>query len=141
MDGDPIPNADHVTRVCGRGQDNREILSTGFALTLEDKKVGNKLSGDWVECAYTPPRNRNIQGSLRRLRRRIVPCGQLVAVLKAEQVRQIRRNGCQLDIAENHHRQWRCHCAIIGMTDGVIDLDLQQDLADLANSGVIETLL
>lgn len=138
--GDPIPDADHVTRVCGRGFENDEIISTAFALLDKDRKVGNKLSVDWVECAYTIPANRNPHGSLKRLKRRTPLTGKPVAVLHAKRIRQIRRNGQQLDVVENHRPKWSCHSAIIGMTDGPIDLDLQEDLALLANSGNIVTL-
>ena len=139
-DGDPIPDADHVTRVCGRGFENDEITSTAFALNDKDREVGNKLSVDWVECAHTTPTHRNLEASLKRLKRRIPLTGQPIAELNAEQIRQIRRNGQQLDAVESHRRKWSCHGAIIGMTDGPIDLDLQEDLARLANSGDIVTL-
>ena len=60
-------------------------------------------------------------------------------MLNAKQIRQIRRNGQQLDAVESHRPRWTCHGAIDGMTDGPIDLELQDDLALLANSGDIVT--
>ena len=138
--GDPIPDADHVLRVCGRGYEGDEILSTAFALSDNDRKAGNRLSVDWAECAYTISANRNTLGSLKRLKRKGLPTGKPVAVLNAKQIHQIRRNGQQLNVVESHHPKWSCHGAIIGMTDGPIDLDFQEDLANLANSGDIVML-
>lgn len=138
--GDPLPNADHITRACGRGLENGVITSTAFALSSRDRRAGNKLSADWVECAYANPSDQNIQGSLKRLKKAKLRVGQSIAVLNAEQIRLICRNGCHLDIIEDHHSRWQCHGAIIGMTDGPIDLDLQEDLANLANSGDIVML-
>ena len=138
--GDPIPDADHVTRACGRGLENGEITSTAFALSSRDRRAGNKLSADWVECAYANPSDQNIQGSLKRLKKAKLRVGQPIAVLNAEQIRLIYRNGCHLDVVENHHSRCQCHSAITGMTDGPMDQDLQEDLADLADSGDIVTL-
>lgn len=139
--GDPLPNADHVTRACGRGLENGEITSTAFALSSRDRSADKKLSADWVECKHADPSDQNIQGSLKRLKKAKLRIRQTIAVLNVEQIRQIRRNGCHLDVVENHHSKWRCHSAITGMTDGPMDQDLQEDLADLANSGNIVTLL
>ena len=111
-DGDPIPDADHVLRVCGRGYEDNEILSTAFALSDNDRNAGNRLSVDWAECPYTIAANRNPLGSLKRLKRKKLPTRKPVAVLNAKQIRQIRINGQQLDAVESHRPRWTCHGAI-----------------------------
>ena len=135
--GDPIPDGDHVTRLCGRGYDSGEITSAAFEPRPGDK---GKLSVDWVECAYDSPARPNIEGSLARLTAITTDMNQPVGVLEAQAIRRIRRNGCQLDVIEHGSRRTLCHSVITGMTGGPIDLGLEQDLAELANAGDIRFL-
>ena len=136
--GAPIPDENHVTRLCLRGYDDGEILSTAFTPRPQDQ---NRLSVNWVECAHVGPVHRNIEGSIARLA--AIPTtepDQPVAVLQAKSVREIQRNGCQLDVVERGSQRNLCHSVIEGMTAGPIDLSLQQDLADLANAGEVKFL-
>ena len=96
---------------------------------------------DWVECAHVDPVHQHIEGSIARLA--AIPTtetGQPVAVLQAKSVREIQRNGCQLDVVERGSQRNLCHSVIEGMTGGPIDLSLQLDLADLANAREIKIL-
>ena len=132
--GDSIPDDDHVSRGCGeRGEEQGVVTSAAFKPRAQDK---GKLSVDWVECAHVPPSKRKINGSLERLRRRPLR-PQAVAILATKDIRQIEVNGHKLDAVENPHKGNPCHSSIVGMTEGPTGFDLQEDLAEVANSGQV----
>ena len=136
--GDQIPDGNSVARgIHPKDFDKNQILPSAFALTLRDK---GKLSTDWVECVHASRGNRNVKGSLERLvRLRIRP--QQVSILQAKSVRNINRGQRQLDaIEDSHPPQLPCHSAIVGMAYDSLDVELQQDLADLANQSEQATL-
>lgn len=132
---DPLPAECHVARGCGRGCRRGTMTRVAFKARPQDD---GRLSVDWVECAYALPSERNVGGSLSRLRGRLRP--QPVAILEVGGIRRIRRNGHHLDAVEEPKPDWSCHGAITGMTGGFMDIALQEGLADLANNGQIVQL-
>ena len=132
--GEPIPDTDRVARATHpENVDDDIILPSAFSLTQRDK---GKLSTDWVECVHDDPKRRNIGGSLRRFGQYLKIKPQIIAILRAREIRRIHRMGRRLDAVEDPHIPNRpCHSAIIGMKYDPLDLELQQDLADLANRG------
>lgn len=62
------------------------------------------------------------------------------AILKVADIRQVRRKEWELDAKEFGHKDNPCHCAITGFSGTPVDLELQQDLAEIANrSPALET--
>lgn len=141
--GDPLPSSDYVSRACGRrGVEAGVVQAAAFGLRQHktaETEFG-KISVDWVECTYDVAEWRNIEGSIRRLKARLI-FSQPVAILPVSGVRSIRRNGHPLDARKDGHRVdvMGCHCVIVGFTGGPLDLELQDALAELANkSSVLE---
>lgn len=130
--GDSIPDSNRVARgILPKDVDKDQILPAAFALGPRDK---GKLSTDWVECVHANRRDRNVRGSLARLASSLKIRPQRIAILNARHIRRIKGDGRQLDAIEDPHLpDLPCHSAIIGMVDDSLDLELQQDLADLAN--------
>ncbi len=89
-----------------------------------------------MECVHTPAQKRNLAGSLERLSLRLR--AQRVVALVTDAIRQIEVDGHKLDAIEDPRKSNLCHSAIVGMTGTqLVDKDLQEDLADLANAGPI----
>ncbi len=96
-----------------------------------------RISVDWVECPYANESARNIEGSVNRLKR--VPVHPPYAVLGASEIRRVRRGEWSLDVREFGSRSNPCHCGITGFSGTTVDLELQDELAEIANrSPIIE---
>lgn len=136
--GDQIPGGNSVARgIHPKDFDKNQILPSAFSLKRRDK---GKLSTDWVECVHASRRNRNVKGSLGRLVHLTVR-PQEVSLLQAKYIRKINRGQRYLDAIEDPHLpHLPCHSAIVGMAYDSLDVELQQDLADLANRSEQATL-
>lgn len=128
--GDPLPNGDQVARGCSRGHVNGEVTASAFAMRPLELQV-LRISVDWVECAYVDVSKRNPGGSANRMR--TVPVEPPYAHLGVSEIRQVRRGSLALDAKEFGNRPNPCHCGITGFSGTEVDLELQDDLAVIAN--------
>lgn len=129
--GDPLPQGDTVLRGCSSGFDQGEVTASAFALRPREEQLG-RTSVMWVECAHVPETERNVASASERLRSgKVRPP---YAVLGVDDVRNVEcPGGGYLDVIEAGSRNIPCHCAITGYTGTALDLELQDDLAELAN--------
>ena len=130
---DPLPNEDQVTRGCSRGYDNGEVTASAFAMRKQERPL-RRISVDWVECPYADESARNLEGSVNRLKQ--VPVRPPYAVLSVTDIRQIKRTDWALDafeVGRRHH----CHCGIGDFSGTPVDLELQGELAEIANKSPI----
>lgn len=134
--GEPLPDEDRVTRGCSGGYDNGEVTTGAFAMRERDLPF-LQISVDWVECPYADESARNFEGSVDRLRQ--VPVRPPYAILSVAAIRQVIRVGRALDVYEIGGRRSPCHCGIGSFSGMPVDLELQDELAEIANrSPVIE---
>lgn len=132
--GDPLPDGDHVARGCHGGFDENTITASAFARSPHEIEHGLlQISVDWMECVYDDPSNRNIDGSIDRLKRIGVRRPQPVAILPVKEIRDNRRTDGVLNVVEYGSLASDCHSVINGFTGTEADLELQQALADIAN--------
>ena len=132
--GDALPVGDQVTRGCSRGYDKGEVTPSAFALRgMERSQL--RISVDWVECPYADRVTRNIEGSTNRLRAASVRLP--YAVLRVADIRRVRRGEWALDVNEFGGLSNACHCGIGGFSATPIDLELQSDLAQIANKSPV----
>ncbi len=135
--GDPLLNGDQVTRGCSRGYDSGKVTVSAFAMRRGQERRLLTISVDWVECPYADESARNLEGSVNRLKQ--VPVHPPYAVLRVSDIRQVRRGEWSLDVKEFGSRPNPCHCGIGSFSGMSVDLELQGELAEIANrSPVIE---
>ncbi len=135
--GDPLPEDDRVTRGCVRGYANGEITFSAFEMRDNEKPL-KRISVDWVECRYVSKGEQNVKGSVKRMKMNpfVHPP---YAVLKVADIRLVERGSYRLDAKEYGSRRKPCHCAITGFSGTPVDLEIQHELAKIANrSSVIE---
>lgn len=127
--GDILPDENRVTRGGSRAYDG-EFTTAAFAMRPQEKEL-KRISVDWVECPSACESERNPEGSARRLQMNNVRGP--YAVLGVADIRQVRRGMFGLDVIEFGNKKNPCHCGITGFSDTPIDLELQHDLAEIAN--------
>lgn len=137
--GDQLPEEHHVSRACGRGYVNNKVTSAAFSPRPQDE---NCLSVDWVECEFVEPDLRNVEGVVKRCRLPVRP--QKLSILNNSQIRELYIQDISLDVIYYPFGTGRnsnlCHSRITGMCGNIVDQDLQQELADLANRSPIVDL-
>ena len=133
--GDRLPDGDRIARGCSKGYDNGEVTASAFSLRQIDLKF-NRISVDWVECPYADESEQNLDGSASRSKTRPVVRGPY-AVLGVSEIRQVSRGRWVLDVEEVGGRKGPCHSGISGFSGAEIDLELQGDLADIANKSPV----
>ena len=134
--GDPLPHRDRVTRGCsGRGYDQGEVTASAFDMRPLEMPL-RRISVDWVECRYADEGARNLEGSVIRMKEpRVVRPP--YAVLAVSEIRNVRRGKFALDAIEFGNQSNLCHSAITGFSGTAVDLELQVDLAEIANTSRI----
>lgn len=132
--GDRLPDGDRVVRGCWKGYDSGEVTASAFALRPIDLKY-LRISCDWVECPYADESEQDLDGSARRSKG--IPVHGPYAVLGVSEIRQVNRGRWALDVEEVGGKAGPCHSGISGFSGTEIDLELQGDLADIANKSPV----
>ena len=128
--GDCLPNGNQVTRGCSGGYDSGEVTASAFAMRKPERSL-LRISVDWVECSYADSSEQDWEGSAKRLRvSRVRPPYAIVGVAD---VRLVSRGEWALDAKEFGNSSNPCHCGITGFSGSPIDLELQSELAVIAN--------
>lgn len=132
--GDLLPVGDQVTRGCSGGYDKGEVTPSAFAMRKRERSQ-LRISVDWVECPYADRVTRNIEGSTNRLRAAYVRPP--YAVLGVVDISEVRREEWALEVNEFGSLSNPCHCGIGMFSDTPVDLELQSDLAEIANKSPV----
>lgn len=136
--GESLPDGTHVLRGCSRGYDKEEVTFTAFAMRHREVRE-LAISVGWVECPHVDIEAQNLDGAENRL-------GSLAvkppyAILSSVDIRKISRGDFALDVLEDGNTHNPCHCRIASFSNTPLDLELQKDLAEIANkSPVLGTL-
>lgn len=130
----PLPDGHRVNRGCSRGFVDGEITASAFDLRQAEKQL-LRISAEWVECPHVQQSEQNASGSVKRMVDRGVRPPYVI--LSVTDVRQVERNGRGLNAKEFPTKGNPCHCSITGFTDTPLDLELQNDLAAIANQSEI----
>ena len=128
--GEPLPDEDRVTRGCSGGYENGEVTPSAFAMRRREQ-TKLRISVDWVECVYAAVSEQNLEGSANRMR--AAPVRPPYAHLDVSEIRKVKRGSFALDATEFGNPLNPCHCGITGFTGTAVDLELQDDLAVIAN--------
>jgi hypothetical protein len=133
-----LPVEHSISRLCWErdyDKENDQILSSAFEPTKRD---AGRLSIDWIECSWTEQNIDTIDESISRLKKYVVKDNEVrfVCILFVENVLNLDTMN-ELDVVSCRTKN-PCHGLIVPKSeDSLIDEDVQEELADLANKNSI----